>query len=145
MSPQRSDAQLPAVLSRMLSLWNGASVDPRQVYTSPCFVDGGPGSFQPGEALDDVATWRSAFPDLRWDVLDWFSADGRYVLRMELTGTHTGGMFRTSIGEVPPTGRPVRASGLEVFILEDDRIVDVWLGWDRALIWDALGARFPVT
>jgi hypothetical protein len=39
----------------------------------------------------------------------------------------------------------VRASGLEVFFLDDDRIVDVWLGWDRAPIWDALGARLPET
>ena len=76
-------------------------------------------------------------------MLDWFSAGERYVLRMELTGTHTGSAFRTSIGEIPPTGRPVRASGLEVFTLDDDRIVDVWLGWDRAPIWDSLGARFP--
>lgn len=144
MSTSRPNAQLPAVLSRMLALWNGANVDPEHVYASPCLVDGGPVSFQPQDAVDDVATWRSAFPDLRWQVLDWFSADGRYVLRMELSGTHTGEVYRTSIGEVPPTGRRVRASGLEVFILEEDRIVDVWLGWDRALVWDALGARFPV-
>ena len=145
MSTPRPDAPLPAVLSRMLSLWNGASIDPRQVYASPCLVDGGPASFQPQEAVDDVETWRSAFPDLRWEVMDWFSGDGRYVLRMQLAGTHTGAVYRTSIGEVPPTGERVRASGLEVFIVKDDRISDVWLGWDRAPIWDVLGARFPAT
>jgi predicted ester cyclase len=129
----------------MLALWNGASIDPKQVYASPCLVDGGPATFEPQDAVDDVATWRTAFPDLRWQVLDWFAADRRYVLRMELTGTHTGDVYRTSIGQVSPTGQRVTASGLEVFILEDDHIVDVWLGWDRAPIWDALGARFPAT
>jgi predicted ester cyclase len=143
MSSQQLDGELPAVLKRMLSLWNGALVDPREVYASPCLIAGGPVSFQPEDAFEDVSTWRAAFPDLRWEVLDWFSANERYVLRMQLTGTHTGGVFGTSIGEVPPTGRSVRAGGVEVFIVEDDRIVDVWLGWDRAPIWESLGARFP--
>ncbi len=134
-------AELPPVLQRMLDLWNGADVDPGSVYIRDCLTDGGPETFQPEEVTPIVAKFRSAFPDLHWEVEEWFAAGLRYVLRMRASGTHTGTTFGSAIGEAQPMGKPVAFYGLEVFELREDRIVDVWLGWDFGQLYVALGAH----
>lgn len=76
MTTRRSDAQLPAVPSRVLSLWNGASVDPEQVYAAPCLIAGGPGCFQPEDALEDSLLGDSPFLT-SVGKFEWFSAGER--------------------------------------------------------------------
>ena len=74
----------------MLALWNGGEADPAEVYARGCTVDGGVTTFDPEEVVPEIAKYRSAFPDLRWTVDQWFAAGERYVLRMHASGTHTG-------------------------------------------------------
>jgi predicted ester cyclase len=124
----------------MLAVWNGADVDPADVYVAGCLLNGGPDSFEPAGVSATVATYLAAFPDLRWNVEEWFASGDRYVIRLRAAGTHTGGPFTTEIGTAPAAGERVEMGGLEVFEVQDDRIVDVWLGWDRAPLLVALGA-----
>jgi hypothetical protein len=132
---------LPPALDRMLALWNGATdIDPADLYVAGCLLNGGPVSFEPADAAAGIADYRAAFPDLRWSVDEWFASGNRYVLRMRCTGTHTGAPFATELGEVEAAGTSVEFGGIEVFEVRDDRIVDVWLGWDRAPLLVALGA-----
>jgi predicted ester cyclase len=131
-------SDLPAVLLRMLALWNGDEIDPALVYVDECLANGGPG---PEEVAAIVAKYRAAFPDLRWNVDDWFVAGNQYVLRMHAAGTHSGGMFSSAVGDATPSERPIVFHGIEVFEVRDDRIVDVWLGWDFGELYVALGAH----
>jgi len=133
--------ELPPVLHRMLKLWNGGDGDPADVYARECLTNGGPETFHPEEVLPVIANYRTAFPDLRWEVENWFSASDRYVLRMKASGNHTGGAFASEIGTALPTGRPIAFHGIEVFEVRDDRIIDVWLGWDFGQLYAAVGAR----
>jgi hypothetical protein len=130
--------QLPPVLQRMLELWNGGDVDPAEVYARGCTVDGGAGVFDPEDVMPEIWKYRAAFPDLRWSVERCFATGGRYVLRMQATGTHTGAAFPTEIGTVEATGRPFTLQGLEVFELHDDRIVDSWQTWDTGPLYASL-------
>ena len=132
--------ELPAVLKRMLDLWNGAEVDPADVYVRGCATDGGASTFDPEEVVPVIATFRSAFPDLLWRVEDWFAVGDRYVLRMTATGTHTGEPFPSDIGTAQPGGHAIALRGIEVFEVANDRIIDVWLGWDFGALYAALGA-----
>jgi predicted ester cyclase len=125
------------VLQRMLELWNGADLDPAEVYARGCTVDGGVDVFDPEDVLPEIRKYRAAFPDLRWSVERWLATGERYVLRMQATGTHTGAAFRTEIGTVEATGRPFTLQGLEVFELRDDRIVDSWQAWDMGQLYAA--------
>ncbi len=109
---------LPAVLERMLALWNGEAVDPRVVYADPCGRAGG-AAFSPEDAAADVRRMRRAAPDMRFTAKEWFHAGDRWVLRLSAAGT-------------TPTGRAVRLDGVEVLEVGDDRVTRVWLGWDRA-------------
>ena len=114
------ERQLPAVLQRMLDLWNGGDVDPVTVYADNCLSDGGPETFQPSEVTPIIADYRSAFPDLRWAVEEWFSTGDRYVLRMQAKGTHTGSTFVSALGETAASGNPVVLKGIEVFEVRDE-------------------------
>jgi predicted ester cyclase len=132
---------LPPVLERMLALWNGMTdVDPADVYAAGCFVNGGPESFDAADVIAIVSDYRAAFPNLRWSVEEWFSSGDRHVLRMRAAGTHTGGPFTTEVGIAEAAGEGIDMAGIEVFEVRDDRIVDVWLSWDRAPLLVALGA-----
>jgi predicted ester cyclase len=132
---------LPPPLERMLALWNGKNVDAAQVYAEPCTVDGGRASFGPPQVAEDVRALRAAAPDIRFELEDHIRAGDRHVLRLVARGTHTGEPFRTEIGEAPARGVELELRGIEVFELRDDRIVDVWLGWNFGALYAALGAR----
>jgi len=125
------------VLERLLDLWNGGDVDPRDVYGRGCTVDGGPTTFDPEDVPPEIATYRSAFPDLRWSVDRWVASGERYVLRMQATGTHTGSVFDGEAGRVEATGQAFTLDGIEVIEIRDDLIVDVWQAWDMAPLYAA--------
>jgi predicted ester cyclase len=66
---------------------------------------------------------RGAFPDLRFDI-DVLFADEEYVTgRWTMTGTNSGELQMLGI---PPTGRPVKMSGQEIFRVSDGRFTEVW-------------------
>jgi len=132
---------LPAVLERMLALWNGEPVDAADVYSQVCTVDGGRASFAPQQVEQDVRALRAAAPNMRFALEDNFTAGERHVLRLVARGTHTGEPFRTELGSAPASGAKLELRGIEVFELRDDRIVGVWLGWNFAPLYAALGAR----
>jgi len=134
--------ELPPALRRMLELWNGEEIDPASVYAPGCRLNGGPATFDPPEVASEVAALRAAFPDLRFTVEDGFRAGDRHVVRLRAAGRHTGTGFTTEIGTAAPTGATIALRGIEVFEVVDDRIVDVWVGWDFAPLYAALGARF---
>lgn len=132
---------LPPVLDRMLAPWNGEEVDPRTVYVDECVLNGGEAVFDPETIPPAVEALRSGAPDLRFEVLDWFAADSRYVLRLRAAGTHRGPLA-TPIGVAPPTGQSFTMHGIEVFEVRDDLIVGVWLVWNQGELYAALGLRF---
>jgi predicted ester cyclase len=106
------DDALPEVFMRMLDLWNGADVDPRDVFETV-----------PADLLATVSKYRTAFPDLRWEIDEWLVAGDRHVLRMHAVGTHAG--------------KPFRFEGVELHTIRNDRIG----GSDQ--VWD-LGALYAV-
>jgi steroid delta-isomerase-like uncharacterized protein len=56
-----------------------------------------------------VTTWRTAFPDMRETVEDLIAEGDKVVGRFTMRGTH-GGEFMG----VPPTGRSVAMSGIDI-------------------------------
>jgi predicted ester cyclase len=89
-------------------------------------IDHGPLPGQPAGRAGDL--WaaravRTAFPDLRFTVDVAFECDDLMTGRWTMTGTHTGPLDLIGL---PPTGRPVRMSGQEIFRARDGRFVEVW-------------------
>jgi hypothetical protein len=131
----------PAVLTRMVSLWNGEDIDPTEIFARGCRLNDGESTYEPEDVLPWVRKLHAAFPDIRFEIAGWFAADTRYVLRFRASGTHKG-PFETLVGTAQPSGKRFTAHGIEVFEIREDRIIGVWEAWDWRNIYAALGAHF---
>jgi len=78
------------------------------------------------ETRDDVKArireFRTAFPDLRVEVLEVVTEGDLVVARSEFTGTHLG-----EFDGIPPTGRKAAWTALEMVRIECGRIVADWV------------------
>jgi len=82
-----------------------------------------------------AAAFRSAFPDLTWDV-DFLIGDADLVAgRWTATGTHLGRW-----ADVEPTGRQMRFSGINVFRFAHGKVVEIWNHRDDLGLLEQLGA-----
>lgn len=93
-------------------------------------------------ALDSAAwteflgTFVEGFPDLHLEVQDAAADAGMTAQRILFTGTHTG-PFRG----LPPTGRQVRFSGIEINRMADGKVAEHWFQLDAVTLFEQLGLR----
>jgi predicted ester cyclase len=81
-----------------------------------------------------VAIWHAAFPDLYFDVEDVAAEDDKVIIRWRATGTH-----QREFLNMAATGRQINISGLSIFRLTSDRIIDYWTVYDRLEMMHQLG------
>lgn len=100
------------------------------------------GATENGDVVDPIAfaqavrNWREKFPDFAVVVDEVLEAEGRVLSRVTYRGTHRG----TWAG-IPPTGRMFSMLGLDLWRIEDDRIVEHWHVTDHLDLVFALGGR----
>jgi steroid delta-isomerase-like uncharacterized protein len=82
------------------------------------------------------ATLREAFPDLHFTIEDQIAEGDRAVTRWTARGTHTG-EFRG----VPPTGKQVRVTGININRVADGKVVEGWLHLDELGLLQQLGVQ----
>jgi steroid delta-isomerase-like uncharacterized protein len=96
-----------------------------------------PGNPPPGPAGQKriAADFRAAFPDIHTTV-DFVIAEGDMVVtRWTAEGTNTGVW-----GNVAPTGKRVRFSGVNIFRVENGKVVELWNYRDDLGLMQQLGA-----
>jgi predicted ester cyclase len=96
-----------------------------------------PGDAPPGPAGQKAVAekFRATFPDVRLE-LEALVAEGDLVAaRWTIFGTHQGVW-----GDVAPTGRNVRFSGVNFFRIADNRIAEIWNIRDDLGLWEQVGA-----
>ncbi|HEY7033830.1 MAG TPA: ester cyclase [Thermomicrobiales bacterium] len=74
--------------------------------------------------------WRTAFPDLHFEIVDLVAEGDKVLTRWVMTGTHRGEFLG-----IPATGRAIRVAGMSLDRIEDGLVAE---GFDG---WDALGLR----
>ena len=87
-----------------------------------------------------VASMRTAFPDVRFEVHEIVAEGDVVACRSTMTGTHLG----PSGARAPrpgPDGRQVRVAHMHFFRYEDGRVTDLWHLWDTPGLARQLGAR----
>ncbi len=81
-----------------------------------------------------IAAFRRGFPDLRITVDDCVEAGDRINTRTTVTGTHTGDLMG-----MPPTGRKVKVSAVDIVRFVGDRATERWGGLNTYSLMVQLG------
>ena len=81
-----------------------------------------------------IAHWRSAFPDLRMELLDLIQEGDLVAARVRYSGTHEGTWFG-----IAPTGRSVEVDEMMFFRFESGRLVEAWEVDDQLTMRTQLG------
>jgi steroid delta-isomerase-like uncharacterized protein len=87
----------------------------------------------------NVGMFRTAFPDLHFTVEEMIAEGELVVTRRALTGTHRDELFG-----IPPTGKQVRISGIDISRVVDGRVVEHWGNEDDLGMLQQLGVIPPL-
>ncbi|HEX5502377.1 MAG TPA: ester cyclase [Thermomicrobiales bacterium] len=82
-----------------------------------------------------VAALRAAFPDLHITIEDQFAEGDRVATRWTARGTHTG-----AFEGLPPTGKQVRVTAIDIDRIADGKVVECWTNMDELGLLQQLGA-----
>jgi steroid delta-isomerase-like uncharacterized protein len=86
-----------------------------------------PSNLPPGtEGLKQlIAAYRTAFPDLKVTLDDIFAEGEMVAFRWSVRGTHLGDWLG-----IPPTGNHVTATGITLFRIANEKVVESWTSID---------------
>ena len=88
------------------------------------------------ESVEFLGSFLKGFPDLHLEVQDAVADEGMTAQRLLFTGTRTG-PFRG----LPPTGREVRFSGIEINRMAGGKVNEHWFQLDALTLFEQLGLR----
>jgi steroid delta-isomerase-like uncharacterized protein len=140
MSTQPEESRLAVELvRRSFELFNRGDIDACVDLLTPDFVANVAGAPGPSVGREpwkqNALMFRAAFPDLRAAVEDIFGAEERVAVRLTFRGTHRGAFFG-----MPPTGREVVFSSLEIYRVAGDHLAEEWVSPDVTSLMAQLGA-----
>jgi steroid delta-isomerase-like uncharacterized protein len=81
------------------------------------------------------AMYLAAFPDTKMVIEDQVAEGDKVVTRWTATGTHKGELMG-----IPPSGKPVRVTGIQIDRLEGGKIVESWGFFDQLGMLQQIGA-----
>lgn len=81
---------------------------------------------------------QTAFPDFQFTIEAQFAADDMVVQRITFRGTHRG-----AFKGLPPTGKAVRITGIDVFRVQDGKVAAHWGQFDSLSMLQQLGVVPP--
>jgi steroid delta-isomerase-like uncharacterized protein len=81
------------------------------------------------------AMYLTAFPDTKMVIEDQVTEGDKVVTRWTATGTHKGELMG-----IPPSGNPVKVTGMQIDRLEGGKIVESWGFFDQLGMLQQIGA-----
>lgn len=76
------------------------------------------------ECVNVLKNTEKTFADMQVDILDLIEEDNKVTIRARFTGVHTGDFY-----DVKPTGKKICFEALEIFRMENGKIVESWGYW----------------
>ena len=95
---------------------------------------GGTMGHGPEHVKQTITRDRIGFPDFRFTIEEMIAEGDKVVVRWTARGTHQG-VFRG----IPPTGKQVTITGVEIHRVVGGKIVAGWRKWDRMDVMQQLG------
>jgi steroid delta-isomerase-like uncharacterized protein len=90
-------------------------------------------------AREFIGMLHAGLSDVRYSIEGLTAEADRVVYRWTLQGTHTGVFMG-----VPPSGRPIRVTGMDMFRLANGKIVESWASADALGMLQQLGVLPPL-
>ncbi|HWQ19038.1 MAG TPA: ester cyclase [Methanotrichaceae archaeon] len=102
---------------------SGGNLDAANALLSPEFSLHTPLPSAPGiQGMDDIITsCRAAFEHLSVTIEDMIAEGDRVACRFTARGVHKGEFMG-----LPPTGKPIIMTGIEIFRINDGKIAELW-------------------
>jgi steroid delta-isomerase-like uncharacterized protein len=88
--------------------------------------------------IDTITTCRAAFEHLNVKVEDMVAEGDKVTARFVANGNHKG-----SFMNLPPTGRPITMTGIEIFRIENGKIAELWAEANLLGLMQQLGILPP--
>ena len=128
-----------AVIRRWIEAYNERDLEAEAAVLAPglvVHVSAAPGPLEGLEAWRQFSgPFAEAFPDLRLTVEDIFSEGEMVAARVAFRGTHRG-----EIQGIPPTGKEVAFTSIEVNRVRDGKVEEHWVELDLLGLMQQLGA-----
>ncbi len=128
-APDYAAVQQP-ILDAALDAWNNGNVDGLDAVMSPDFQRRSPGGASDANGLAEmkevVNGFRTTYPDFKVEVTEVYHLENLAIVHWIATGTNTGP------GDVPPTGKAVRTSGMAMLRFIDGKLTEELAYFDMA-------------
>jgi steroid delta-isomerase-like uncharacterized protein len=127
-----------ALLQRWIDVWHAGDLAAVDEFVTPDYVRHDPNVSEvcgPDAEKQLIAMYRAAFPDLRFAVEDMVAEGDKVVTRLTARGTHRGELLG-----IPPTGRAIAISAMEIYRFDGDKIAEQWVVGDVLGLLQQLGA-----
>ena len=85
-------------------------------------------------AKHTYSMYLAAFPDLHFTVEDIIAEGDKVVARLTAQGTQQGALMG-----IPPTGKPVAITGIDILRIAGGKIVEIWANFDLLGMLQQLG------
>jgi steroid delta-isomerase-like uncharacterized protein len=117
--------------------WNAGDMSSVEELVAEDYVDHSPNVSGTGRAAlkELILEFRRGFPDMVETLEDAVAEGDLVVGRFRMRGTHAG----TFLG-IPPTGRTVEMTGIDIYRIAHGRIVEMWYNEDLLGMMRQLGA-----
>jgi steroid delta-isomerase-like uncharacterized protein len=130
------------LVRQIIKEWNAANGDVAKKralydkYYAPGFIyhDVSAGDMNREQAIQDMATYLSAFPDVNYTIDDILAEGDKTVIRCTGRATHKG----TFMG-IPATGKRIVIKGVEIDRIAGGKIVEAWVFEDSQGMMTQLG------
>jgi steroid delta-isomerase-like uncharacterized protein len=119
-------------------VWHAKQFDMIDALCAPTFIPHGlpagipatrDGFKQAANAMHHV------FPDIHYTIEDIIEENGKVVLRWNATATHQGDLMG-----ITATHKPVKRSGISIYHVQDEKIVEWWPASDMLPVLVQIGA-----
>jgi len=103
-----------------------------------------PGTDMASHLKHVIATLRTGFPDLHFDLHQLVCEDGIVACRSTMTGTHEGPLRIGPMASLPVEGARVEVAHMHFFRYDEQgQVTDLWHVWNTIALARQLGAPAP--
>lgn len=133
-----TEEETKALVEGILKIWNEGNMALVEEHCDPNFVVHHCGFPEDLVGLDAFKGWitstRTSFPDFTITFDEMIVKGDKITLRWTVTGTNTG-----PLGDLPPTGKKTRISGLSLVRVADKKVAEEWIYYNLLDMYQQLG------